>query len=410
MAFTSRVWWNRTVDADATDADAVLLSDALGLPASVLRPFSREPLGEGTVTGFELRGVDSLPPSPDLPDLPDGTVAYVDTSRLPVVRETGLSLEGRARVWLHPADPHLPALAPAAYGDAAAVLLARLGAADAGAPRIVGYRPGRRAVLCVPTADGDLWVKVVRPRRIERVVAAHTRLRDHGVPVPAVRGWSPDGLLVLDSAVGVPATEAVWEPEALLDSVDDLRSRLAGAPLDWPARTSLAARLPWYLERLRDAMPGEHERIDGLEREVSAALDRATAHEATPRAIHGDLHLGQLFVDEGGRVASVIDVDTAGRGRAAEDAAAFVGHAISSALLTARLGRDATRVWALADAAERRWVLDSETRGLTSVHLLGHAVGAASGGDPERASRLLDHAARVASTGRPAGQKAADET
>ena len=52
----------------------------IGTPASLAltsaEMISREPLGEGTVTGFELRGVDSLPPSADLPDLPDGTVAY----------------------------------------------------------------------------------------------------------------------------------------------------------------------------------------------------------------------------------------------------------------------------------------------------------------------------------------------
>ncbi|RZI83558.1 MAG: hypothetical protein EOO67_17240, partial [Microbacterium sp.] len=109
-----------------------------------LRAFSREPLGTGTVTGFEIRH----PAGAGGPEIPDGAVAYVDSSQLAVAHETGLVLEGVARVWIHPADPHLPALAPAAYGHAAEVLLGRLGiAAGTGAPQIVGYRPGRRAVL-----------------------------------------------------------------------------------------------------------------------------------------------------------------------------------------------------------------------------------------------------------------------
>ena len=384
---------SQTPGHGGADGDAALLSEALGVPASVLRPFSREPLGEGSVTGFELQGASALPPSPDRPGFPDGTVAYVDTSRLPVAKETGLALEGVARVWFHPADPHLPALAPAAYGDAAAVLLARLGADAAGPPQIVGYRPGRRAVLRAPTTDGDLWVKVVRPSRIERVVAAHARLHEHGVPVPAVRGWSPEGLLVLESASGIPATSAQWEPAALLREVDALRARLATAALEWPARTSLAARLPWYLDRLRAALPAHAALVKDIARRVQAGLAARPGALAT---IHGDLHLGQLFLDSDGRLTGIIDVDTAGAGHPSEDAAAFLGHAISSALLTEVQGRDAARVWALAAAARERWAADSLTRALTAVHLLGHALGAASGGDPQRAQSLLDHAAETA--------------
>lgn len=403
MAFQGRVCWNRTVDPDTSaDADAALLSEALGLPASVFTPFSREPLGEGSVTGFEVRGADGLPPGGGseqaAESLPDGTVAYVDTSRLTVPRETGLVSSDLTRVWIHPADPHLPALAPAAYGDAAAVLLARLGADDPGVPQIVGYRPGRRAVLRVATSDGDLWVKVVRPRRIERVVAAHTRLREHGLPVPAVRGWSPEGLLVLESAHGIPATHAPWDPEGLLDAVDELRARLASAPLDWPARTSLASRLPWYAERLMAAMPDQRASVARITAAAHEAVHAATAGEGSEVTVHGDLHLGQLFLDDGGNVTGLIDVDTAGAGHADEDAAAFLGHAVASALLTERRhGADgphdgAGRVWGLAEQARTRWTADPRTAGLAAVHLLGHALGAASGGDTARAAALLREA------------------
>ncbi len=391
------------MDPDTSaDADAALLSEALGLPASGFVAFSREPLGEGSVTGFEVRGA----PAADAGDeseraaetLPEGTVAYVDTSRLTVPRETGLVSDDRTRVWIHPADPHLPALAPAAYGDAAAVLLSRLGATDAGAPQIVGYRPGRRAVLRVATSDGDMWVKVVRPRRIERVVAAHTRLHEHGLPVPAVRGWSPEGLLVLESARGVPATHAAWEPEVLLDAVDDLRARLAAVRLDWPARTSLVTRLPWYTDRLMTAMPEHRESIARITSAAHEALHVPTGGRESEVTVHGDLHLGQLFLDDDGTVTGLIDVDTAGAGRSEEDAAAFLGHAVASALLTdqrnavSEPGGAAGRVWRLATRARARWGADPRIAGLTAVHLLGHALGAASGGDTARATALLQEA------------------
>lgn len=388
------------MDAATTpDAAATMLAEALGIPVSALRPLSREPLGEGTVSGFELQS-GSAPAGLEAPaadalaaaELPEGTVAYIDTSRLPVLAETGFVQEGVARVWIHPADPHLPALAPAAFGEAAGVLLRRLGVTAPEAPQIVGYRPGRRAVLRVPTADGAVWVKVVRPRRIERVVAAHTRLREGGLPVPAVRGWSPDGLLVLAAAEGEPATAATWDPAGLVDAVDTLRDRLATVPIDWPARTSLADRLPWYIERLQALLPARRERLGGLARSITGLLASSAGSLVT---IHGDLHLGQLFVT-GDDLTGLIDVDTAGRGMPGEDAAAFIAHAVASALLTARQGGDDARVWALAAVAQERWVTDPHTNALTAVHLLGHALGAASAGDEPRADALLARAETVA--------------
>ncbi|CAI9393602.1 phosphotransferase [Microbacterium sp. T2.11-28] len=384
------------VPATAGD-EATLLAEALDVPVSAVRVFSREPLGAGSVTGVTL-----APEAASAQGFPSDSVAYLDTSLLPVVRETGLALDGVARVWLHPADPHLPALAPAAFGDAAAVLLSRLGIAATDTPELVGYRPGRRAVLRVPTEGGSSWVKVVRPSRIERVVTAHDALRAGGLPVPAVRGWSPEGLLVLDAATGAPATEATWRPAHLLDAVDDLRRRLTGIPLAWPARTSLAQRLPWYLSRLELLLP-DAERLRGIGARIAQSLASAPAPPAT---IHGDLHIGQLFLVDGA-VSGLIDVDTAGRGEPGEDTAAFLGHAVASALLTERRGGQdgpggdhpgdgSAAVRALAGLAFERWGADARTRALTAVHLLGHALGAASAGDPGRAAQLIDGAERAA--------------
>lgn len=362
--------------APAVDAAAALVADALDVPLDAIALISREPLGPGSVTGFT---VTADPP----------VVAYVDTSLHRVPQETGMVLEGEARVWIHPADPHLPALAPAAFGHAAEVLLGRLGIGVEGMPEIVGYRPGRRAVLRVATATGAVWVKVVRPRRIDRIVQAHTALRDRGLPVPAVRGWSPDGLLVLDDAPGVPATDGGWQPEPLLDELDRLRARLATADLGWEARTSLAARLPWYRERLVAARRDRADIVDAIAQVAGAGA----AADHSVQTIHGDLHLGQLFLgDDLTTVTGLIDVDTAGAGNPADDAAAFIAHAIASAVLTQE-ARDATAVWALADAATARWATDAGTRALTAIHLLGHALAATEAGAEARADAILERAA-----------------
>ena len=108
--------------------------------------------------------------------------------------------------------------------------------------------------------------------------------------------------------------------------------------------------------------------------------------------MHGDLHFGQLFLDEEGAVAAVIDVDTAGRGDPAEDSAAFVAHAVASALITVSPG-GRERVWQLADAAHARWGGPTATP-LTAVHLVGHAIGALDRGEGPMAQTLI----RVAET------------
>lgn len=371
------------LESTSRSADEALLRDALGgtiAPTARIERISREPLGGGSVTGFTVADGDSEP-----------VTVFVDTSGQSVRAETGAVLPDdaggvAARIWLHPADPHLPALAPAAFGHAATGLLARAGVEAAGAPRIVGYRPGRRAVLRAPTTAEPSWIKVVRPRRAAQIVERHALLRSAGLPVPLVRAWSPEGLLILDDAGGTPAIETEASADLLLDAVDLLRARLGAVPFDDDARAGIVGRIDWYSSRLGSSIATA----------IAAALHDAVRAEAPrPRVgIHGDLHLGQLFVPDASsaEIIGLIDVDTAGLGDPAEDPAAFLSHLLASTLLSSGMsGRD--RLCTIAERATERWAGDVHVRTRTAIQLLGHAVAADDRADPARREGLLALAA-----------------
>ncbi|MGO2683122.1 phosphotransferase [Microbacterium sp.] len=356
------------------DDDALILASALDLAPDAVTFRSREPLGAGSVTGMQV-GDDAR------------LLYYMDTSGLAVPAETGMVASddaGIVRIWQHPADPHLPALAPVAFQDAAHTLLSRLGFSGDTAPEMIAYRPGRRAVLRVATDAGDLWIKVVRPSRVERIVRAGTAAVAAGLPTPEVHGWSEEGLIVMAGAHGTPVTEAPWDPVGLLDLVDDLRARLTR--VEWEHRApGIAGRRDWY------AGHGD-ERAGRILSEAQRLID-APAGVRTPTVVHGDLHLGQLFLHEG-YISGLIDIDTLAVGDPGEDAAAFLSHAIASALLTG--GHASDRVWALADLAADRWASDDGVRGRTLIHLAGHLIAATQRGDSAGGSRLENAASALA--------------
>lgn len=356
--------------------ERMLLSDALDIDPASIAVHSREPLGAGSVTGLEVAGAQPLQ-------------YYVDTSGLSVPAETGWVSED-ARIWMHPADPHLPALAPIAFDHAAEAVLARMGITATAPPHIVAYRPGRRAVLRVQATESVIWVKVARPSRVETLVKAQAAAIEAGVVVPEVHGWSPDGLVVMADAAGTPAADFLWEPEALLDEVEVLREQIARVQWERPV-PGAARRIRWYASR---SSPRATKMLD----RASVMIDELAA--GRPHAVvHGDLHYGQLFLNEQGGIRSVIDVDTLGISDPAEDSAAFLSHAIVSAGLTGDQNR--ARVWALADAAAQRWGGDALVRALTAVHLVGHSISAADRDDDDAAEQSLVAADAVLRAQRP---------
>lgn len=393
--------------ADAPDVlDAV--AESVGMTVVQARRFSIETTARGFAAGYELE----LDPG-------DGSrenyTVYLESNPTDQERDGVLSFRDdesgeRIAAWLYPNDPELPALAAAVYPQAARLLLGRLGLTPTALTvTIAAYRPGKRAVVRFLSPEFTVYLKVVRPGVAEGLHSRHELWRGAGVPVPRSLGWSKEGFIALDSVAGVEAGTVLTAlpPSAFLDAVEVLTTQISAIESSSPARASLASRLPWYLDRLRPLLPGDGADITA----VGDAIERMRvgAPPARPVTVHGDLHLGQIFVDSADptRITGVLDIDTAGLGDPADDAAALYAHLVVTALHHDDHGepRNAAHARALAGLARARWIAraaaparpapdDSDVppsgpadvgpadpgfadraRAIAATHLLGHILG-----------------------------------
>ncbi|GAA1768494.1 phosphotransferase family protein [Agromyces humatus] len=311
---------------------------------------------------------------------------------------------GLPQLWLHPDDPRLPALQAVAFPHAVSIMLERMSLPTTlESLELLAYRPGRRAVARVVAGGRQFWLKVVRPTRVERIVAAHRALEEQGLPVPRLISWSPAGLLVLGAAEGVPMADVTRtaSAEAVIAAVDRMRAAFALTPLEEPVRSIVRGRSAWYASVLGGTSTELGERAGRL----ALWVDWREGPVATSVAVHGDLHLGQLFAcsAEDPTVVGVIDVDTAGIGDPADDSAAFISNALAASGLNADAD-DAGRLAEIARQAFRAWAVDrlddptmAERVRLSLVeHLLAQAAQLADRDSRiELASRLLATAESV---------------
>jgi aminoglycoside phosphotransferase len=294
-------------------------------------------------------------------DLPEGVLVLSDGDR-------------SVAVWRWPLDPGLPALPAAVSQQAVRALLADVGVeAAAVALEVRAYRPRRRAVVEVRTPGRRLFLKVLRPTGVEATHRRHRLLRGAGVPVPPSLGWTDDGLLVLD---GLPGTsmrtrlragdDALPDGAALLGVLDRLPPEVCGLP----HRRAWADAAEHYAAVVAGALPDEGDRARGLAAGVVARTAGAPADEP----VHGDFYEAQLLLD-GPRVTGVLDVDTAGPGRRADDLACLLGHTTVLAVLDpphAARTRAAAAGWL---GAFERAVDPAELRARTAGVVLSLATG-----------------------------------
>ncbi|MFV0452749.1 MAG: aminoglycoside phosphotransferase family protein [Propioniciclava sp.] len=237
--------------------------------------------------------------------------------------------EREVAVWLYPNDPDLPGLPRAAYESQIAEVLAAAGVTASGdgvhTLDMLTYRPRRRAVVKVTTPQGSvIYVKVLRPRTLAGIRDRHEILRRAGIPAPEVAATTNDGLLLLHALPGIPLAQAIFS-EPVPCTAEEIVAVLDAMP---KAVTRLERRPPWaasvehYAGIVAAALPAEEDRLADLTSQILLGLSRFPPGE---EATHGDFHEGQVHV-AGQRIVGVLDIDTIGPGRRADDLACLIAH------------------------------------------------------------------------------------
>jgi len=228
-------------------------------------------------------------------------------------------------VWRWPQDPFLPGLSNALDPEMVGSLLDDLGV-DGGTVqlRTRAYRPGRRAVIEATGRQGRLFLKVVRPDRVEALHKRHRSLAPI-LPVPESLGWSDGGVLVLTAMPGETLRSALRSsrnPAPRPGAITALLDRLPAQLGEEPPRRDLLLSLSHHADVIAATVPGSLTRLETL----LDSLSSGHADDPGPvTAVHGDLYEAQLLVDRG-QITGLLDIDTAGAGLRIDDLANFCAH------------------------------------------------------------------------------------
>lgn len=276
---------------------------------------------------------------------------------------------GDVGVWAVPNDPFLPGLASALDRPTVAGLIAGLGSSNMVTRlRLRAYRPGRRAVVQVAAGDSSLFLKVVPPHEAEGLHARHRFLSDF-LPVPDSLGVARDIGIVVTAALPGRDLRANLRAGLTLPNPGVIARLLEDLPPskdDWETRSSIEA-LPVVVDLLRHLLPGERERLDRL----AHSIGDDEAERSVP--VHGDFHEAQILVGSE-RPIGLIDVDTFGWGRPADDPATMLGHLH----VLAPECESPSAVIGLAGALNRHWderMDPVDLRRRTAAVVLGLATG-----------------------------------
>ena len=234
---------------------------------------------------------------------------------VPIVADTR---RGRVEigVWRWPFDPILTGLSDVVSPSGAAAVLGER--ADGLSVRVVAYLPTERAVVRVERAGEPIaYVKVVAPDRVSAIADRHATLRSAGVPVaPVVLRDSERGLLGLDVLAGPTLRELVKSDSPGWPTAGEFHSllrALAAVETDGSGPTSRLADGPLHARMLATVAPEFEAQLDDLADHFEAA-----GPIAIDGTVHGDLHEGQVIVDDG-RIVGLLDIDDLGPGSTVDD-------------------------------------------------------------------------------------------
>lgn len=227
-------------------------------------------------------------------------------------------------VWRFPHDPALPGLAAAVDPDRMRALLARFGLPAQGLTvHVRAYRPLRRAVVELRTSTASVFVKALRPDKVEALHHMH-RAAEGGI-VPESLGWTGDGLLLLAGVGGRPLRRLLLSGNTIeLERIDP--ADIVGTLRALPAAFTEQGRRPGWADRARhyaDVVARLHPDVGDRAHAVADAAESRPTWPDVP--VHGDFYETQLLVSEG-RLVGLLDLDTAGAGDPHDDPACLLGH------------------------------------------------------------------------------------
>ena len=292
------------------------------------------------------------------------TETFAPSPHLVTLESADLNLSA----WVYPYDPDLPAIELSHNPTWLAELLAPYGVLNPDSLQTLGYRALRRAVLSAKVGERTVFMKVVRPKKVQQVLSRH-ELGAHLGVVPPV-AWHEAGLVALAAAPGVSLASyfasqrgslGQFRVHALVDHLHraqrgsaELRLLTQTSSLEIPAANRPVARLTQYRQSIVEKFPDLAVPVDEL---LGELWPRFSQLPSPPLGlIHGDFNVANIFVDP--RDASfnaLIDADALGLGILEEDLATLSAH-----------------IFALADLAPAQYPSGAQTAQQVLLDLLVH--------------------------------------
>ena len=246
-------------------------------------------------------------------------------------------VRGQSETFFHyPDDPHLPGLRLAASAVDAPELLAKHVALSPYRLRVesVRYRPGTRAVLRHISSwrqsrlgHVTLFVRVMRPRRVQRLLTSAVLAKESGFVIPRFVGsWEEGGVVWMTRIPGATVRTMIGkgippEPHRVLDGLEKLWSATIESKQGRPL--NLLADYQWTAGLLSRSLQG-----DGACRILQQATDVLGPFSKAWRPstlAHNDFYDDQMLVTPDGEIA-LVDFEETGPGDPLYDVGNMLAH------------------------------------------------------------------------------------